>query len=139
EKSPGYLAVAFDAKGPTFRHKIYKNYKAKRPPMPEELACQLPYIRNIIQGYNIPILEQEGLEADDLLASVSRHFSAKGEPIVIISGDKDLLQLIDNNTIIWEPMKNLVIDELVIKEQYQVKPEQLIDIFALMGDSADNL
>ncbi|MFP3982613.1 MAG: DNA polymerase I [Desulfurivibrionaceae bacterium] len=139
EKSPDYLAVAFDTRGPTFRHQIYKNYKANRPAMPEDLSCQIPYIKKIVQGYNIPILEQEGMEADDLLASVTSHFSSRGEPIVIVSGDKDLLQLINETTIVWDPMKDLVFDNDKVREQYQVEPEQILDLFSLMGDSSDNI
>src|SRR4030042_612205 len=94
EKSPEYFAVILDSKGPTFRHEIYKDYKATRPPMPEELVGQLPYIKSIIHGLNIRMIEKSGYEADDIIGTLARLAEEKGYNVVIISGDKDFRQII---------------------------------------------
>jgi DNA polymerase-1 len=139
EKSPEYLAVAFDAKGPNFRHERYPEYKANRPPMPDDLAVQIPYIKKIVEAHNILTLEQQGVEADDLIASAARQLSAAGHEVVIISGDKDLHQLVGEHITIWEPMKDVIIDRDGVQKKYNVGPEQLLDLFALMGDKSDNI
>jgi DNA polymerase-1 len=110
EKEPEYLAVAMDAKGPTFRHDLYKEYKATRPPMPEDLAEQLPYIRKIIQGLNIKMLEVPGYEADDIIGTLARIGEDKDFRIIIVTGDKDFRQLISFRTSLWDTMKDRYID-----------------------------
>ncbi|MDX1774965.1 MAG: DNA polymerase I, partial [Desulfobulbales bacterium] len=139
EKSPEFLAVAFDAKGPNFRHEIYTDYKANRPPMPDDLAVQIPYIKKIVKAHNILIMEEQGVEADDLIASAARKLAAAGHEIIVVSGDKDLLQLVDDNITIWEPMKDVVMDSEGVKKKYNVAPDRLLDFFALMGDKSDNI
>jgi len=139
EKKPKYMAVAWDMKGPTFRHDLYDQYKANRPPMPDDLVCQLPYIRDVVAAYNIVGLEQQGFEADDLLASAARALEKAGHPVVLITGDKDLLQLVSENITFWDPMHNRLFDPQAVREKYNVGPEKLNDLFALMGDSADNV
>ena len=94
DKDPSYLAVAFDVKGPTFRHEIYKDYKANRPPMPDDLALQIPVIKSVLKGLNIKIIEKEGYEADDIIGTVARMCEEKGFQVVMVSGDKDFRQLI---------------------------------------------
>ena len=96
ERTPRYVAVAFDSRGPVFRHDIYGDYKANRPPMPADLAEQIPYIRKYVAAANLPILEQVGVEADDLIASAVRCLQREGHRVVIVSGDKDLLQLVSD-------------------------------------------
>ncbi|KAB2892087.1 MAG: DNA polymerase I [Desulfobulbaceae bacterium] len=139
ERSPRYLAVAFDSRGPVFRHELYSAYKANRPPMPADLAEQIPYIRQYVEALNIRVLEQSGFEADDLIASATRELRHLGQKVVIVSGDKDLLQLIDSETTMWDPMKDKVMDAAEVVKKYNVRPEQLLDCFALIGDSSDNI
>lgn len=139
EKEPRYLSVAFDLKGPTFRHEMYKEYKANRPPMPEDLVCQIPYIRDAVKAYNITFLEESGFEADDLIASAARQLAGDGHEVVIVSGDKDLLQLVDEKTTFWDPMNNRLFDPAAVQEKYGVAVTELLDYFALVGDSSDNI
>ncbi|MBB5348965.1 DNA polymerase I [Desulfoprunum benzoelyticum] len=139
ERTPSYVAVAFDSRGPVFRHEIYRDYKANRPPMPADLAEQIPYIRKYVAAANLPILEQVGVEADDLIASAVRCLQREGHRVVIVSGDKDLLQLVNDRVTMWDPMKDKVMDSDEVKKKYNVTPAQLLDCFALIGDSADNI
>ncbi len=139
ERQPQYLALAFDSKAPTFRHREYPEYKAHRPPMPQELAAQLPYIQKIIQGLNLPRLEMEGFEADDLIATLVREAREQGFQVEIVSGDKDLLPLVQEGVVMWDPMKNLRFDPEAIKEKYGVSPPELVEVKALAGDPSDNI
>ncbi|MDH3390475.1 MAG: DNA polymerase I [Desulfobulbaceae bacterium] len=139
EKSPEFLAVAFDAKGPNFRHEMYSDYKANRPPMPDDLAVQIPYIKRIVEAHNILTMEEQGVEADDLIASAARQLVAAGHKVIVVSGDKDLLQLVGDNIVVWEPMKDVVLDSEGVKKKYNLYPYMLLDFFALMGDKSDNI
>jgi DNA polymerase-1 len=139
EKEPHYLAVAFDMRGPVFRHEIYPEYKANRPPMPEDLVVQIPYIKELVRAMNIPCFETQGIEADDIIASAARLLSRQGHKVVVVSGDKDLLQLVDEHVVMWDPMKQKVMDSAAVEEKYHVRPEQLLDCYSLMGDSSDNV
>jgi DNA polymerase-1 len=139
EKNPTYMAMAFDLKGPTFRHAIYEAYKANRPPMPEDLVCQIPYIRKIARAFHIRGLEMEGFEADDLIASAALWLAANGHRVIIVSGDKDLLQLVGPGIVVWDPMSDRVMDREAVIAKYNVGPEKLNDLFALIGDSSDNV
>ena len=137
EKKPEYMAMVWDAKGPTFRHKLYKNYKANRPPMPEELSVQIPYVRQMMEAMGLPQLEMQGYEADDIIAALARRCSDR--EVIVVSGDKDLLQLIDHNIRIWDPMKDEIIDREVFLERYGIAPEAWRDVLALAGDQSDNI
>ncbi len=139
DKKPQYLAVAFDMRGPVFRHEMYADYKANRPPMPEDLAVQIPYIKELVHAMNIPCFETQGIEADDIIASSAKLLEEQGYNVVVVSGDKDLLQLVNERTVMWDPMKNKVMDIAAVEEKYNVKPTQLLDCYALMGDSSDNV
>jgi DNA polymerase-1 len=139
EKSPACLAVAFDTRGPVFRHRMYPDYKANRPPMPDDLVPQIPYIRKIVDAYNILNMEHEDQEADDLIASAAGKLAARGCRVVVVSGDKDLLQLVDDEISMWDPMSDKWWDKAAIEEKYGVRTDQLLDYFALTGDSADNI
>ncbi len=139
ERQPQYLALVFDAKGPTFRHKEYTEYKAHRPPMPDELAMQLPYIQQIIQGLNLPALVQEGYEADDLICTLVHRAKEEGFQVEIISGDKDLLPLVQEGVTMWDPMKDVRYDPEVIREKFGLSPEELVEVRALAGDPSDNI
>ena len=138
EKSPACIACAFDLKGPTFRHEIYPEYKANRPPMAEELAAQIPLVREAVAAHNIRFLEQDGFEADDLIASAARSLCGEVR-VVIVSGDKDLLQLVDSRISMWDPMNDRFFDPAAVEKKFGVPPEKLLDFFALTGDSSDNI
>jgi DNA polymerase-1 len=139
EKQPEYLAVAFDSKGPVFRHQIAADYKANRPAMPEELAVQIPYIRKITEAYRIFSLAAQGLEADDLIAAAAKRLAEQGCKVVVVSGDKDLLQLVGEDITCWEPMSDKLLDAVAVEEKYGLPPARLLDYFALIGDSSDNI
>ncbi|HBN26063.1 MAG TPA: DNA polymerase I [Desulfobacteraceae bacterium] len=139
EKSPEYLMIFFDVKGPTFRHKMYGEYKANRPPMPEDLSIQIPHIKNIVSAFNLPSMEKQGYEADDLIGTVAKKAEDKGFSVIMVTGDKDFKQLVTKNIIIWDPMKDKVIDIDAIKAEFGLGPEKMIDIMGLMGDKADNI
>lgn len=139
EKSPEHLAIAFDSRGPVFRHEMYPDYKANRPPMPEDLAVQIPYIKRFVQGSGVPQLELQGVEADDLIASATVALVRQGVDVVIVSGDKDLLQLVGKGVTLWDPMRDKVMDAAEVEKKYGVGPGSLLEFFALVGDSADNV
>jgi DNA polymerase-1 len=140
EKQPDYLVVIFDAKGPTFRSETFEQYKAHRPKMPDELVLQKPYIRRMVEGLNIPVFEIPGIEADDVIGTMAKRFSADAIEIVIVTGDKDLLQLVEDGRIwIYDTMKNILYQRKEVYEKMGVYPEHVIDLLALMGDSSDNI
>ena len=139
DREPGYAAMFFDAKGPTFRHDMYKEYKANRPPMPDDMVSQLPYIKSITKGFNLPIFEQTGFEADDLIGSLAKIAQENGFEVVMVTGDKDFMQLITDHAIIWDPMKDQTLDMYYVKENYGIRPNQMIDVMGLSGDTADNI
>jgi DNA polymerase I len=139
ERQPRHLALVFDAKGPTFRHGLYKEYKAHRPPMPEALVTQLPYIRKIIDALNLPSVVQEGYEADDLICTLVRRARQEGFAVEIISGDKDLLPLVADGVDMWDPMKEVRYDPAAIREKYGLEPGELVEVRALAGDASDNI
>lgn len=145
EQEPDYVCAAFDLKAPTFRHKMYSEYKAQRKPMPDELAVQLPIAKDIIRAMNIPILELEGYEADDVIGTVSRICSENGVECIIATGDKDDLQLASDTTKVVLTVtrkgynETKTYDADAVKEKYGVTPRQFIDVKALMGDTSDNI
>lgn len=139
ERQPQFLALVFDAKGPTFRHRLYADYKAHRPPMPDSLVMQLPYIHKIIDGLNLPKLQQEGFEADDLICTLVHQARSRGFEVEIISGDKDLLPLVQEGVDMWDPMKEVRYDPAAIREKYGLEPEELVEVRALAGDASDNI
>ena len=134
-----HIAMVFDSGSKTFRNEIYSDYKANRPPCPEELIPQFPLVREAAEALNLPILEKVGFEADDLIATVAKQAAAKGFEVVIVSSDKDLMQLVDENISMFDAMKNRVISEKEVEEKFFVKPNQVLDILSLMGDSSDNV
>jgi DNA polymerase I len=139
ERQPHYLALVFDSKGPTQRHRDFPAYKAQRPGMPEELVLQLPYIQKIIDGFRLPALRQEGYEADDLICTLTHRARAQGFRVEIISGDKDLLPLVQEGVDMWDPMKEVRYDPAAIREKFGLQPEQLVEVRALAGDASDNI
>jgi len=139
DHNPEYVAMAFDAKGPTFRHEIYKAYKANRPPMPENLVVQLPYIKQVVEGMNIASLELPGYEADDIIGTLARIAEDKGFRVIMVTGDKDFKQLVSGGTSIWDPMRDRTIDYESLKKDSGLEPSQWIDVMALAGDASDNI
>ncbi|MDO8947779.1 MAG: DNA polymerase I [Desulfocapsaceae bacterium] len=139
EKNPLYLAVAYDSRGPVFRHEMYTAYKANRSVMPEDLQVQIPYIKDLVRAFNICSFEIPGVEADDIIASAARQLSRQGHKVIVVSGDKDLLQLVGEHITVWEPMLDRVMDSQAVHDKYNVVPDQLLDCFALIGDISDNI
>jgi len=139
EKQPEYAAVFFDVKGPTFRHKMYEAYKANRPPMPEELAVQIPDIKAVTEALNIPIIQKLGYEADDLVGTYARLAQQEGYKVVMVTGDKDFIQLITDVCVLWDPMKDTVLDRAAVKKDMGIEPRQFIDVLGLAGDTSDNI
>lgn len=139
DRAPEYLVMLFDSKAPTFRHKLYEAYKANRPPVPEDLRVQIPYIKELTEGFNLPVLEMEGYEADDLIGTLASQAQAAGFSVVMVTGDKDLIQLVTRNISIWDPMKDKTITFQVIKESFGVDPVQMVDVMSLSGDNSDNI
>lgn len=141
EKKPDYLAVCFDVSRDTFRTKKFAEYKIQRPPMPEGLSSQLPLIKQIISAYGIAYFEKEGYEADDIIATISHKAKEKGLAITIVSSDKDILQLVDDDTVVFSPYKDegVIYDQKKVLERYGVAAQKIIDIVALIGDDVDNI
>lgn len=139
DRNPEYMAMIFDARGPTFRHEIYSPYKANRPPMAEALSVQIPYIKAVTKAFNIPSVEKNGFEADDLIGTFSRLAEQTGFDVVIITGDKDFIQLLTERITIWDPMKDKAISVDTIRKEYEIDPGQFVDVMGLSGDSADNI
>ena len=145
EEKPEYLTVAFDVHAPTFRHEMYSEYKGTRKPMAEELREQVPLMKEVLHAMGVRTIEQAGLEADDLLGTLSRRCEAKGMEVVILSGDRDLLQLATDHVEIRIPKTKRTGTEIEdyyaadVKERYLVTPQEFIDVKALMGDASDNI
>ena len=138
EHRPDYLAVIFDSKAPTFRSEVYKEYKANRPAMPELLTPQIPYIKKIIEGYRIALLEMDGYEADDLIGTVAKRLESEVD-IVIITGDKDILQLVSDRIQIYDTMKEKRFGVEEVIERFGVSPDQVVEVMGLSGDAIDNI
>jgi len=139
DHKPDGVAVVFDTKAPTFRTELYEAYKANRPEMPDDLAVQIPYIKKIVEAFRIPSLEQEGYEADDLIGTLAKKADQDGLEVVIVSGDKDLLQLVSAQVTVLDTMKDAQKGLREVKERFGVGPELLPDIMGLAGDSVDNI
>lgn len=145
EEKPNYLAVAFDVKAPTFRHEMYAAYKGTRKPMPEELRQQVPVMKDMLRAMNITIMEQPGLEADDILGTLAKKAEKQGIEVSLVSGDRDLLQIASEHIKIRIPKTKMGRTEIEdyyaadVLEKYQVTPQQFIELKALMGDTADNI
>src|SRR4029079_16732684 len=138
-RGPTHLAVIFDASEKTFRNEIYKDYKAHRPPAPEELVPQFPLIRDAVKAFNIACIEQNGFEADDLIATYAKVAVAAGGDVTVVSSDKDLMQLVKPGIVMLDTMKNKTIGPDEVRERFGVTPDKVIDVQALAGDSTDNV
>ena len=139
EQQPEYLAVAFDSAGPTQRHVEFEDYKAHRPPMPDPMVQQLPYIERMVEAFAIPKLMIEGYEADDLIGTIARQAEAQGLEVTIVTADKDMLQLVSPGVTVFDTLKNKVYGEAEVRERFGVGPALVADVLGLMGDSTDNI
>ncbi|MBK5280061.1 MAG: bifunctional diaminohydroxyphosphoribosylaminopyrimidine deaminase/5-amino-6-(5-phosphoribosylamino)uracil reductase RibD [Bacteroidia bacterium] len=139
ERKPDGLVVAFDEKGPTLRHEEFTAYKAQRPPMPEGMSAQIPYIHRVVDDLNIPAVRQAGYEADDLIGTLAHQAEQAGFDVVIVTGDKDMFQLLTPHVRIYDPVKDKWLGEVECVERFGVEPARVVEIMGLMGDAADNI
>lgn len=139
DMNPKWIAVVFDAKGKTFRHDKYTEYKAHRPAMSEDLKVQIPWIQSIVDAYRLPSLSVEGFEADDIIATLTREAREKNWKVTIVSADKDLMQLVEDSVVMWDPQRDAIYDSAAVEKKFGVPPTQLLDLMALVGDSSDNI
>ena len=143
EQHPDTIVCAFDSKIPTFRHKIFDRYKINRKKMPTELSSQFPLIKEVLDAFNIIYLEKDGFEADDILAGIVNSIKDEFNQIIIVTGDKDILQLVSGNIKVMAIKKGItdtvIFDRLKVEEKFGVKPENMKDLLALMGDNSDNI
>lgn len=133
------MVVVFDAKGKTFRHDLYEDYKANRPPMPEDLACQIEPIHEIVKAMGLPLLTVTGVEADDVIGTLANEATSKGIDVVVSTGDKDMAQLVSDHVTLINTMTETRMDRDGVVEKFGVTPEQIVDYLALVGDKVDNI
>ncbi len=141
---PDYLGIVFDTKGPTFRDKLFEKYKAQRPPMPDDLSVQIPYVRKLCEAMHLPILEFQGYEADDVIGALAAQGAKKQLEVLIVSNDKDMMQLVGQSvrtlrTGSGGAKADIIVDEKKVEEILGVPPEKVIDLMALLGDTVDNI
>jgi 5'-3' exonuclease len=139
EEQPDAVGVAFDGPGPTTRHREYAEYKAQRPAMPEAMVLQIPAVHRVVEAMHIPILMVPGEEADDILATLAVRAAAEGYQVALITGDKDLLQVVTDGIVVRDTMKQRTSGPREVEARYGIPPERLPDLLALMGDSVDNI
>ena len=139
EYQPKRIAVVFDAPGKTFRDELFAEYKAHRPPMPNDLRSQIEPLLTILRAQGLPILREEGVEADDVIGTLACRAAREGHSVLISTGDKDMAQLVDGSITLINTMSNSVLDRAGVKAKFDVHPEQIIDYLALVGDSSDNI
>jgi DNA polymerase-1 len=139
EYQPELMAVVFDARGKTFRDDLFAEYKANRPPMPDELAAQVEPLHALVRALGLPMLQIQGVEADDVIGTLARQAGEQGIPTVISTGDKDMAQLVDERVTLVNTMSNTVLDSTGVEAKFGVPPARIIDLLALMGDSSDNI
>ena len=133
------IAVVFDPRGKTFRHELYEDYKANRPEMPEDLACQIQPIHEIIRAMGLPLLIEEGMEADDVIGTLAYEATDKGVDVIISTGDKDMAQLVSDHVSLINTMNDTHMDRDGVREKFGVSPDQIVDYLALVGDNVDNI
>lgn len=139
DKKPDYFVIVFDAPGPTKRHEAYEEYKAHRPGMPDDLKPQVRYIKEIIDAFRIKTIERPGYEADDILAAIAKEAESRGLDVCIVTGDKDMSQIVSQRIKLYDTMKEKITEEKDVIERFGVKPSQFPEIIALMGDTSDNI
>jgi len=133
------IIAIFDAKGKNFRHELYQDYKANRPSMPDELRSQIDYVHNAVKALGLPLVAVPGVEADDVIGTYAKQASEAGQTVLVASGDKDLAQIVNDKVNLIDTMKKVILDEAGVVEKFGVRPDQIIDYLALMGDSSDNI
>ncbi len=140
EQKPDYMAVAFDLEGPTLRQEKFEAYKATRKPMPEDLVPQIPYIRKVCEAFRVPVIALPGFEADDVIGTLAQKAVQSGLDAVLVTSDKDMLQLVSDRVVVLDTMKdNLILDPSGVEQKMGVKPEQVPDLLGLWGDASDNI
>src|SRR5437588_2759221 len=139
EHRPDYLAVVFDEKGPTLRHEKFKEYKAHRPPMPDALSRQIPYIHRVVEAFAIPVVKLAGYEADDLIGTLAAQAASQDLEVVIVTGDKDMFQLLSPAVRIYDPVKDRFLTEEDCLDRFGVEPARVVEVMGLMGDATDNI
>ncbi|MEW6543692.1 MAG: DNA polymerase I [Nitrospirota bacterium] len=139
EHKPDLLAVVFDEKGPTLRHEAFKEYKAHRPEMPQGMQAQIPYVHRMVEAFGVPAIRQSGYEADDLIGTLARKAEAAGFLVVIVTGDKDMFQLLTPSVRIYDPVKDRWFGEADCRERFGVEPARVVEVMGLMGDATDNI
>lgn len=139
ERHPSYVGVFFDSPEPNFRHALFPDYKANRDEAPEDLPPQIDWIKRLVAALHLPCIQKSGFEADDLIGTAACHFTALGHPVILMSGDKDLMQLVGDRVRIWDTMKDREFGREGVVERFGVEPAQVVDLLALSGDSSDNV
>ncbi|MDT8419302.1 MAG: DNA polymerase I [Desulfuromonadales bacterium] len=138
DERPDHLAVVFDARGPTFRKDIYPEYKANRSAMPEDLVPQIPWIKDVVRAFNMPVIEQAGYEADDIIATLAKRFAAEGLEVTVVTGDKDLMQIVNDRVRLLDTMKGKVSGPAEVAERFG-GADKVVEVQGLAGDSSDNV
>jgi DNA polymerase-1 len=138
-ESPSHIAVVFDAKGKTFRHDMYKDYKANRPPMPEELRVQIEPLHDTVRALGLPLISVSGVEADDVIGTLAKQAAEQGHEVLISTGDKDMAQLVNDQVTLVNTMTDTKMDADGVRDKFGVSPDQIIEYLALMGDKSDNI
>jgi len=139
EFTPPRIGVVFDAPGKTFRDELFAEYKAHRPPMPDDLRSQTQPLLAAVEALGLPVLRVDGVEADDVIGTLARRAAARGHSVLISTGDKDMAQLVDEHITLINTMSGTILDRAGVKTKFDVYPEQIIDYLALVGDSSDNI
>src|SRR5438093_7234491 len=143
DEQPQWCGISFDLAGPTFRHKEYGEYKATRRRMDDDLAVQLPYVRRVCEAFGLPMLDVPGFEADDVIATLAYQAVAAGYKVVVVTGDKDFLQLVSDDILVLNPGRegsgSTLYDRKTVEERFGVPPERVVDVLALVGDAVDNV
>jgi DNA polymerase-1 len=143
DEDPEWAGISFDLAGPTFRHQEYTEYKAQRRKMDDDLRVQLPFVRRVCAVFGLPIVDSPGFEADDVIATLARQAVEAGLKVVVVSGDKDLLQLVDDDVLVLNPGREgagaILYDRKTVEEKFGVPPERVVDVLALVGDAVDNV
>ncbi|TLM65795.1 MAG: DNA polymerase I [Deltaproteobacteria bacterium] len=139
EQQPDHLAVIFDSKGPTFRHELYPAYKANRAAMPDDLVPQVPVIKDVVRAFNMPAIELPGFEADDIIATLARRFAGEGLEVTVVTGDKDLMQIVAERVTLLDTMKDQASGLAEVEARFGGTPAQVVEVQALAGDSSDNV
>src|SRR5258706_1818068 len=136
---PDYLGVCFDTPAPTFRHELYKEYKETRKEIDESLLVQFPVVEELSRAWGLPCIKMDGVEADDVIATLTKEAERLGWQVLILSGDKDILQLVDDNVLVRDEIRKIDFNSEKVMERFGVRPSQIVDFFSLMGDKVDNV